>query len=57
MLRLAGDPALKASMGRAGRARYEATFSPKAVLPLLLEIYDRMLGREDRKPLPRAGAV
>jgi glycosyltransferase involved in cell wall biosynthesis len=55
MLRLAGDPALRASMGRAGRARYEATFSPKAVLPLLLETYRRLLGRAESVPQPRHG--
>ncbi|MDT5271499.1 MAG: hypothetical protein QOH49_3685 [Acidobacteriota bacterium] len=57
MLRLAGDPALRTSMGRAARARYEATFSPKAVLPLLLETYDRMLSREKSEPLPQVAAV
>jgi glycosyltransferase involved in cell wall biosynthesis len=57
MLRLAGDPILRASMGRAGRVRYETTFSPKAVLPLLLETYDRILGREHAEPLPQAAAV
>jgi glycosyltransferase involved in cell wall biosynthesis len=57
MLRLAGDPALRASMGRAGRARYEATYSPEAVLPILLETYDRMLGREKSETLPQVAAV
>ena len=57
MLRLAADPALRASMGRAGRAHYEATFSPKAVLPLLLKTYDRMLGRENRETIPQVAAV
>lgn len=50
MMRLAGDPALRASMGRAGRARYEATYSPEAVLPLLLETYQRLLGRTESVP-------
>lgn len=57
MLRLAGDPALRASMGRAGRARYEATYSPEAVLPVLLETYDRMLGRVKPEPIPQVAAV
>lgn len=57
MLRLAGDHALRASMGRAGRARYEATYSPGAVLPLLLETYDRMLGREKPASLAQGAAV
>jgi glycosyltransferase involved in cell wall biosynthesis len=57
MLRLAGDPSLRASMGRAGRARYEATYSPEAVLPILLETYDRMLGREKPQTLPQVAVV
>ena len=55
MMRLAGDPALRASLGRAGRARYEATYSPQAVLPLLLETYQRLRGRAESVPLPRCG--
>ncbi|MDT5295440.1 MAG: hypothetical protein QOJ76_2320 [Acidobacteriota bacterium] len=50
MMRLAGDPALRASMGRAGRARYEETYSPQAVLPLLLETYQRLLGHAESVP-------
>ncbi|MFL6255623.1 MAG: glycosyltransferase family 4 protein [Pyrinomonadaceae bacterium] len=57
MLRLADDPVLRASLGRAGRARYEATFSLQAVLPLLLETYERMLGRVKQEPLPQVAAV
>ena len=57
MLRLAGDAGLRAAMGRAGRARYEATYSPKAVLPIMLETYARMLKRETPEPLPQAAAV
>jgi glycosyltransferase involved in cell wall biosynthesis len=55
MMRLAGDPALRASMGRAGRARYEDTYSPQAVLPLLLETYQRLLGRAESVPQPCHG--
>ncbi len=55
MTRLAGDPALRASMGRAGRARYEATYSPQAVLPLLLETYQRLLDRAETVPQLRHG--
>lgn len=55
MLRLAADPSLRTSMGRAGRARYEATYSPEAVLPVLLETYNRI--RERSEPLPQAAAV
>jgi glycosyltransferase involved in cell wall biosynthesis len=45
MIRLASDPDLRASMGRAGRTRYEAVYSPLAVLPLLLETYKRLRSR------------
>ena len=55
MTRLAGDPALRASMGRAGRARYEVTYSPEAVLPLLIETYQRLLGRAESVPQLRRG--
>jgi glycosyltransferase involved in cell wall biosynthesis len=55
MMRLAGDPALRAAMGRAGRARYEDNYSPQAVLPLLLETYRRLLGRAESVPQPRHG--
>lgn len=57
MTRLAGDPALRASIGRAGRARYEAAYSPQAVLPLLLETYQRLLGRAEPVPQLRAAAI
>jgi glycosyltransferase involved in cell wall biosynthesis len=42
MNRLAADPLLRASMGRAARRRYEEVFSPKAVLPLMLNTYRRV---------------
>lgn len=57
MLRLAGDPALRASMGHAARARYEATFSPKVVLPLLLQTYDKMLADQQPEDLQEEAAV
>ncbi|HEX7316355.1 MAG TPA: glycosyltransferase family 4 protein [Pyrinomonadaceae bacterium] len=57
MLRLACDPRLRASLGRAGRARYEATYSPEAVLPVLLDTYKRIRSRDEAKPLPQAAAV
>ncbi|HEV7701288.1 MAG TPA: glycosyltransferase family 4 protein [Pyrinomonadaceae bacterium] len=40
MMRLAGDSELRASMGEAARERYQQTFSPCAVMPMLLETYD-----------------
>ncbi|HEY9283324.1 MAG TPA: glycosyltransferase family 4 protein, partial [Pyrinomonadaceae bacterium] len=42
MLLLAGDGPLRARMGRAARARYERLFSPKVVLPILLQTYGRL---------------
>jgi hypothetical protein len=42
MNRLAADPLLRASMGRGARRRYEEVFSPKAVLPLMLNTYKRI---------------
>ena len=57
MMRLAGDQALRVSMGRAGRARYEATYSPQSVLPLLLETYQRLRGRAKPVPLPSCPTV
>ncbi len=58
MLRLAGDPALRAALGRAGRARYEANFTPEAVLPTLLETYERMLARVSAvAPLPQTATA
>lgn len=44
MLRLASDAELRLAMGRAARARYERLFSPAAVLPLILQTYERVSG-------------
>lgn len=46
MLLLARDGELRAAMGRAARARYERMFSPKVVVPLLLETYGRLSAPE-----------
>jgi glycosyltransferase involved in cell wall biosynthesis len=43
--RLAGDPYLLRAMGAAARKRYEQLFTPRAVVPLLLEFYERVMGR------------
>lgn len=43
MLRLCGDSTLRARMGRAARERYERLYSPKVVLPQLLQIYGRLI--------------
>ena len=50
--RLAGDANLRRSMGIAARRKYEQLFTPGAVVPLLIEFYERVAlrngnGRED----------
>jgi glycosyltransferase involved in cell wall biosynthesis len=42
MLRLAKDPELRRQMGTAAAERYQKLFSPKVVLPLMLDIYQRV---------------
>jgi glycosyltransferase involved in cell wall biosynthesis len=49
MLRLARDHDLRQSMGRAAYERYQRFFSPNAVLPLLLETYQRVSGNGNRR--------
>ncbi|HBB94322.1 MAG TPA: hypothetical protein DC054_02930 [Blastocatellia bacterium] len=44
MLRLARDHDLRQSMGRAAYERYQRFFSPNAVLPLMLQTYQRVSG-------------
>jgi len=44
MLRLAGDEELRQTMGRAAYERYQRYFSPNAVLPLMLQTYQRVSG-------------
>jgi glycosyltransferase involved in cell wall biosynthesis len=43
IVRLARDPQLRKRMGEGARKRYEQLFSPEAVLPLLLETYQRLV--------------
>lgn len=43
MKRLASDPELRARMSAAAKERYEKLFSPKAVLPVMLETYQRVV--------------
>lgn len=45
MQRLASDPALRESMGRAARERYLKLFAPDAVLSMLVDTYSRVAGR------------
>ena len=44
MTQLATDTGRRLSMGRAARERYVKLFSPKAVVPLMLETYARIAG-------------
>ncbi len=44
MCQLAGDPKMRAEMGRAGLERYQKFFSPQAVLPMMLNTYRRIAG-------------
>ena len=43
MARLAGDPGLRQRMGLAAREKYEQLFTPRAVLPLLINFYQRVV--------------
>jgi glycosyltransferase involved in cell wall biosynthesis len=49
MSRLAEDPDLRARMGRAAKERYEKLFSPCAVLPLMLNTYERVAARSNNR--------
>jgi glycosyltransferase involved in cell wall biosynthesis len=44
LAKLAGDAELRQAMGVAGRKRYEELFTPKAVLPLLIDFYENISG-------------
>lgn len=50
MAELASDPERRVAMGRAARDRYEAFFSPRAVLPLLTDRYSRVTGTASADP-------
>ena len=47
MQRLASDPALRKQMANAARQRYEELFAPAAVLPMLVDTYSRLTGRNE----------
>lgn len=51
--RLAENKELRLQMGQAARARYEQLFSPPAVLPILLDTYNRVLAREAQTAQPQ----
>jgi glycosyltransferase involved in cell wall biosynthesis len=45
MVRLAADADLRRRMGLAARKRYEQLFTPRVVLPLLVDFYERVVDR------------
>jgi len=45
MSRLAGDSELRVKMGLAARKKYEQLFSPNAVLPMLVDFYERVIDK------------
>jgi len=49
MSRLAGDEELRIRMGLAARKKYEELFSPKAVLPMLVDFYERVIDKHAAK--------
>ena len=54
MTRLAGDVDLQRRMGAAARKNYEQLFTPRAVLPLLVDFYERVLDANASNPSQRA---
>ncbi|HEU5236743.1 MAG TPA: glycosyltransferase family 4 protein, partial [Pyrinomonadaceae bacterium] len=50
MLRLARDSDLRKQMGKAAQARYQKLFSPKVVVPLIVESYERVARNNGRRP-------
>jgi glycosyltransferase involved in cell wall biosynthesis len=47
MLRLAQDAELRRTMGAAAKERYQKLFSPKVVVPLMIETYRRVMQNGD----------
>jgi glycosyltransferase involved in cell wall biosynthesis len=46
MARLAGDPRLRQAMGQTAQRKYEQLFTPHAVLPVLIDFYERSVDEE-----------
>ena len=55
MLRLAQDPELRRTMGAAAKERYQELFSPKVVVPLMVETYRRVMQNGHGVPEAVAG--
>ncbi len=51
IVQLAADAQLRQRMGESARRRYEQLFSPDAVMPVLLNSYQRVLGSAPRDPV------
>jgi glycosyltransferase involved in cell wall biosynthesis len=49
MTRLAADEELRGRMGLAARRKYEELFSPKVVLPMLVDFYERVINKHVAK--------
>jgi glycosyltransferase involved in cell wall biosynthesis len=47
LAKLTTDVELRQAMGAAARKRYEALFTPAAVLPLLIDFYQKIIGKVD----------
>ncbi len=47
MSRLSSDPELRRRMGLAARKKYEQLFTPRVVLPLLMDFYERVVNGSD----------
>ena len=54
MSRLAQDPDLRLRLGLAARKRYEQFFAPNAVLPLLVDFYERVI---EKRAMSKVGSV
>ena len=52
MLHLARDIDLREKMGLAARERYERLFSPRVVLPLMMDVYEAAARNGEQQPLP-----
>lgn len=56
MIQLAQNPERRMRMGEAAQARCQKLFSPKAVVPLILETYSRIAApSKDAKPIKLNG--
>lgn len=59
MIKLAENPELRKTMGAAAQERYQKLFSPKVVVPLMLETYQRVMnnGNDNNDSDPTASTL